>query len=135
VSGAVPRPLVAVVVLLAVAGLVAVALDDGPDHLERARRTMADDEAFAGASTAGEALLGVSVDLERAGDDCDDGDDGDDVTCNRFLVAAALARVASVQVLECRRPDIFTFRAAFRRHLDELADGGDPLPPNLPACD
>ena len=129
------RILVGAVALLAVAGLVTVVLDDGPDHLEQARRALADDAAFAGASTSGKALLRASVELEGEGDDCKDRNGDDAAECSRYLTAAALARVASVQVLDCRRPDIFTFRAAFRRHLDALADGADPLPPNLPASD
>ena len=124
------RALVFAIALLGLAGVAAVLLFDGPSHLERARQALADDEAFSASSTAGEALLRSSVELEKAGDGCDD----DDRSCDRFLTAAAVARVASVQVLECRRPDVFTFRAAFRSHLDALANDEDPLPPPLPSC-
>lgn len=117
-------------VLAAIALAVAV-LDDGPDHLERARAALADDEDFVRSSTAGEALLRSSVELQEAGTSCDD----DDRSCDRLLTASAMARVASVRLLDCRRPDIFTFRQQFRRYLDELATGADPTPPSPPACD
>jgi hypothetical protein len=117
--------------LLAAISLVVVVLDDGPDHLELARAELADDAAFARSSTAGEALLRSSVELQAAGTACDD----PDPACARLLTASAMARVASVRILECRRPEIFTFRRSFRGYLDDLADGLDPTPPSPPACD
>ena len=120
----------AVLVLAAI--LVAVVLRDRPDHLERARQELADDAAFVGPRTAGAALVTASVELQRAGDACeDDGDAG----CDRLYTAAAFARVSAVDVLDCRRPDLFTFRARFRAYVDDLAAGASPVPPNPPRCD
>lgn len=128
----VERLLLAAAAVLALVALVVVVVDDGPDHLDLARAELADDEAFAQSSTAGAALLRSSVELQEAGTSCD----GDrDASCARLLTASAMARVASVRLLDCRRPDIFTFRAEFRRYLDELAAGDDPTPPAPPACD
>lgn len=128
------RLLVVVAVgLLAAVGAVGVLAPDD-DHLEAAQAALDDDQAFRGATTAGEALLRVSVELQRAGAACDD-DDGDAAACARFFTAAAFARVSSVDVLRCRRPDIFTFRHRFRDYLAALADGHDPDPPSPPNCD
>lgn len=125
------RWLLACVAALAAVGLAVVVLDDGPDHLERARAALADDEDFTRSSTAGEALLRSSVELQQAGRTCDDRDR----SCDRLLTASAIARVSSVRLLDCRRPDIHAFRDAFRRYVDALADGDDPAPPSPPACD
>jgi hypothetical protein len=125
------RVLLVTVVVLAAIGLLVVVTQDGPDHLARARAELAADDAFARSSTAGEALLRASTELQRAGTDCD----GERPRCDRLLTAAAMARVSSVQLLDCRRPDIFAFRARFRLYLDALAAGDDPTPPPPPACD
>lgn len=123
-------------VLLAGAGVLllggaAVALaDDGPDHLAEARAEVADRQAFTGARTAGEAMLRASQRLQAGATDCD----GDRHRCDQLLTAAAVARVSSVDLLDCRRPDIFTFRERFEDYLSALADGDDPLPPPPPAC-
>ena len=125
------RWLLVAAALLGLIALVVVVLDDGPDHLDLARAELADDDDFARSSTAGAALLRSSVELQEAGTSCDDGDP----ECSRLLTASAMARVASVRLLDCRRPDIFAFREEFRRYLDDLAAGDDPTPPAPPACD
>lgn len=125
------RPLLlAVAAALALAGVAALMLDDGPDHLALARAEVADEQSFTGARSAGEALLRASQRLQAAGGACDPNRS----RCDRLLTAAAIARVSSVDVLGCRRPDIFAFRLRFERYLAALQDGDDPLPPPPPAC-
>lgn len=125
------RLLLAAATVLGVVGVGVAVVHDGPGPLDRARAELAADEAFTRSSTAGEALLRASVELQRAGTDCE----RDDGRCDRLLTAAAMARVSSVQLLDCRRPDVFAFRDRFRRYLDDLAAGADPMPPSPPACD
>jgi hypothetical protein len=121
-----------VAVLGAVAVVTFAAARDGADHLARARHELADDRAFVGPRTAGAALVTASIELQRAGDDCEeDRDEG----CDRLYTAAAFARVSAVDVLDCRRPDLFTFRSRFRAYVDDLADGASPVPPTPPRCD
>lgn len=129
-AGVRTRVLLVVPIALAAVALLAVALHDEPDGLDRAREALASDEAFTRSSTAGEALLEASVQLQRAGTDCDDGP-----ACDRLLTASAMARVSSVQLLECRRPEVFAFRDRFRQYLDQLDAGADPTPPSPPFCD
>ena len=123
--------LLALAGLLAVAGVLVAVTHDGPSALDRARAELASDGAFTRSSTAGEALLRASTELQRAGAECE----ADDARCDRLLTAAAMARVSSVQLLSCRRPEVFAFRDEFRTYLDGLAEGDDPTPPRPPACD
>jgi hypothetical protein len=113
-------------------GLVAAVLHREPDHLDRARTELADDDAFTGARTAGEAFLRASVELLAAGEGCRP---ARDARCEQLFTAAALARVSSVQLLGCRRPDIHQYRGRFRNYLAALDDGGAVQPPPPPACD
>ena len=127
------RTLLIVAAILVVAGVAAVILRGGENHLENARAELANDEAFRGATSAGEALLRASVELQRAGEACEG--DGAPAACARLFTAAAVARVSSVDLLRCRRPDIFAFRNGFRDHLSALAAGAPSEPPGPPNCD
>lgn len=127
------RLLLVLAAVLAFAGAAAAVVRGGEDHLDEARAELADDQAFRGATTAGEALLRVSVSLQRAGEACED--DERDARCDGLFTAAAVARVSSVDLLRCRRPDIFSFRNEFRAHLDALDSGALPDPPSPPNCD
>lgn len=126
------RLLLIVAAVLVLAGGAAAILRGGDDHLANARAELADDEAFGGATSAGAAMLRASVELQRAGEACED---DERAACDRLFTAAAVARVSSVDLLRCRRPDIFAFRNEFRDHLTAVAAATPADPPSPPNCD
>ena len=118
--------LVAAIVLVA-GGLVSAMFVARTSDLDVARDLVADEDAFAAASTAGAALNRASIHLQKQGDDCED-------RCDRFFTAAAMARASAVVALRCKRPQLHEIRIEFVRYLDALASGGAPDPPFPPAC-
>lgn len=121
------RVLLLVAVVLLVAGGLAAVFAGRTSDLDAARALLADEDAFAAASTAGQALSRASIHLQDQGDDCDD-------RCHRFFTAAAMARASAVVALRCKRPQLHEIRIEFVRYLDALASGGAPDPPFPPAC-
>ena len=121
------RVLLLAAVVLVAAGVIAAGFAGRADELDAAKQLVADEDRFAAASTAGEALTSVSVHLQRAGERCDD-------DCERLFTAAAIARTSAVVALRCKRPQLFELRLEFVDYLDELDAGEAPRPPFPPAC-
>ena len=121
----IPTPAIAAAIL--VVGLVAVAalfVVDGPSPMQRAQHELDDDSSFTRGSDAGLAFTRASAHLQAAAERC-----GDDSHCARLFTAAAFLRVAALDALDCRRPELFEMRAALAAYIDALADGADPIPP------
>ena len=119
--------LLAAAIVLVVGGVVSATFVSRTSDLDVARELIADENAFAAASTAGAALNRASIHLQKQGDDCEN-------RCDRFFTAAAMARTSAVVALRCKRPQLHEIRIEFVRYLDALASGGAPDPPFPPAC-
>jgi hypothetical protein len=127
-------------VLVAVAIGAAVLADrEEPSFVAQARNLTDDDAGFGSARESAGTLSRVSDLLAAQAERCEARRDADDpsaaASCRPYFAAAAYARIASVGVRRCSRPELFDARQAMDRYLAtlEAAPEAASVPPP-PRC-
>jgi hypothetical protein len=122
------------VVLVVIAGVVALLTVDRSSQLDKAIARLGDADRFATSATAGQTVADISTDLRVDGTNCRTRDNGPQ--CGALLSAAAFTAVTAVTMLDCTAPDIFDARVSLERYLrklrDFIDDGAQGAAPTLP---
>ena len=130
-----------VLAVVAVLGAVALATSRdrrSPTGIEQARALTEDGDGFDSEREAAQTLLRVSDLLASEAERCERGptDRRGPEGCRPLFAAAGYARVASVRVVGCNRPELFDVRVALDRHLATLATSPeDAVVPSPPRCE
>jgi hypothetical protein len=108
-----------------------VAADGSPSRVDEARAVVDDDDHFATAEAAANALLQISSLLGAEAEECSSDDAGGSRRdCRAYFAGAGHARTGSIGLLRCARPEVFDAREAMRSYLETLDD--DPASARLP---
>ena len=112
-------------------GVIAVALrGDGSSAAAIARQAAEDDGRFGTTAEAAQTFLHISEVLATEAEHCDRDETRPRRECRSYFGAAAYARVASVGVVRCSRPELFDARQAMKGYLRQLED--DPAAATVP---
>ena len=122
----------AVLAVVLVAGAAALlARRDTPSGVERAQQLTKDDDRFGSAREGAETLLEVSDLLALEAERCEAERDEHPRDCRPYFAGAGYARIASVRIVTCTRPEVFDVRVAVDAYLAAL--GESPSDAELPA--